>query len=56
LKDKTLIDLLAARRLAERQAEPFQTDTSKKLITIPQQTWEKLLEATRQVLLEEIEE
>lgn len=56
MKDKTLIDLLAARRTAERQAEPYQTDTSKKLIAIPTQTWERLLEATKAVLLEELED
>jgi hypothetical protein len=55
MKDQTLINLLTARRVAERQAEPYQTDTSKKLIAIPQTTWEKLLEATRAVLSEEIE-
>ena len=55
MKDATLINLLAARRVAERQAEPYQTDTSRKLIAMPQQTWENLLEATRAVLLEEIE-
>jgi hypothetical protein len=56
LKDQTLINLLAARRLAERQAEPYQTDTSKKLVSIPTQTWEKLLEATKAVLLEELDD
>ena len=56
LKDKTLIDLLAARRMAEHQAEPFQTETSKKLVTIPTNTWEKLMEATKAVLLEELED
>lgn len=55
MKDQTLINLLAARRIAERQAEPFQQNDSKKLISIPQSTWDKLLEATRAVLLEEIE-
>ena len=55
MKDQTLIDLLAARRLAERQAEPHQTDTSKKLVILPTHAWDKLMAATQQVLLEEIE-
>jgi hypothetical protein len=56
MKDQTLINLLSARRMAERQAEPHQTETSKKLVAIPQQTWERLLEATKAVLLEELED
>lgn len=55
MKDQTLIDLLAARRLAERQAEAHQSETSRKSMIVPAHAWEKLMNATQQVLIEEIE-
>jgi hypothetical protein len=55
LKDATLVKLLTARRIAERNVEPHQTETSKKLVIVPQHVWDALMEATQQVLIEEIE-
>jgi len=55
MKDQTLIDLLSARRLAERQAEPFQSETSKKSVIVPSHAWEKLMNATQQAIIEEVD-
>jgi hypothetical protein len=55
LRDATLIQLLAARRAAEHQVEPMQTETSRKLVIVPQHVWDGLMAATQAVLIEEIE-
>lgn len=55
MRDQILIDLLTARRLAERLAEPQQTETSKKQVLIPVHAWDKLMAATQAVLLDEIQ-
>jgi len=55
MKDSTLIALLSARRLVQKQADFYQEDTSKKMMKVPQHALEQLMEATRQILLEELE-
>jgi hypothetical protein len=55
MHDQTLINLLQAKRLAERLAEPHQNENSNKLVIVPVHAWEKLMEATQAVLLEEIQ-
>jgi hypothetical protein len=55
MKDQTLIALLSARRMAERQAEPHQSETSKKSVIVPSHVWEKLMDATQQAIVEEVD-
>jgi len=51
-----LIALMEARRLAKDQTELWQDETSKKLVKMPVHVYQKLMEATRQVLLEELDD
>lgn len=55
MHDQTLVNLLTAKRLAERQMEIYQEDNSKKWVKLPQHTYEKLIEAAQAILLEEIQ-
>lgn len=55
MNDQTLVRLLQARRTAERLAAPYQAETSAKHIIIPMHAWDALMEATQNVLLEEIQ-
>ncbi len=55
MREQTLIDLLTAKRKAEKLAQPYQEETSAKHMLVPAHAWEKLMEATQAVLLEEID-
>jgi hypothetical protein len=54
MHDQTLINLLTAKRLADRLAEPYQNENSNKLVIIPAHVWVKMMDAIQAVLQEEI--
>lgn len=56
MKDDNYIKLMQARREVKRLAEAEQTHTSRKLVRIPMGVYDELMEAVRQILLEELGE
>ena len=54
MKDTTFLALVQSQRVAQKAAEPYQEDTSRKWTKVPTGVWEKLMASITAVLHEEI--
>ena len=54
MRDQTLLELLAAKRVCMRTATPYQEENSNKHMLVPVHAWEKLMEAIQKALIEEL--